>query len=91
MLNYNIINKKESIFSIETLQNIFWNIYNVKKQECPDLLQQCQESIDVIWKNSTIISKLKDILKSTERVLSHNDSHLGNILLTEKNIYLLDF
>ena len=49
--------------------------------------------MEKIFTDQQLMNKLADRLGQTERVLSHNDLHLGNILICKKRkrVYLIDF
>jgi thiamine kinase-like enzyme len=44
-----------------------------------------------VFNSAKVKEGLDKILSETERVLSHNDCHTGNIMITSERIYILDF
>jgi len=44
-----------------------------------------------VLNNKQVIENLFEILRETPRVLCHNDCHIGNLLVSPTNHYILDF
>jgi thiamine kinase-like enzyme len=92
VLEYNQENLVRQRFHLNELRNTFMNLYNRKELDCPDLLTQCQESINASFGNHHLMTRLLKLLEETEWVLSHNDLQFSNILADQHdNIFLLDF
>jgi thiamine kinase-like enzyme len=92
VLEYNQTNQVRRRFHINEMRSTFLKTYKRKQLDCPELLKQCQESINRTFGSQYMMNRLQKILADTEWVLSHNDLCLNNFLIEEnKNAYLLDF
>lgn len=58
-------NEEETVkqkFEIEALREVFARVYEEKRKECPELVQQCQTSIDQVFGNELVMRTLSRIL-----------------------------
>lgn len=54
-------------------------------------MQQCSSEIESVLNNKHVLENLLEILRETPRMLCHNDCHIGNLLITSTEEYILDF
>jgi hypothetical protein len=61
--------------------DVYWEIYNNKLKENPELVGKVQQYVEGVLDKKEILLNLQKLLMNHKTIMNHNDSNLSNILV----------